>query len=90
MSKYYRNALKRVDTSRQAKVTSQLLAKYRAEYPFRLVRDKQHSPKPHLVHEGGLLKDRFASVPTSGGVEWFFTTDEDRKRFMKLYGGTEL
>lgn len=64
-----------------------MLRRFREQYPFRLIRDRQFSPKPHEVIG---LTGHYASFPMSGGVEWFFETDEDRKRFMKLYGGTEL
>ena len=65
-----------------------MLRKMRSKYPFRLVIDKQRSPKPPSIDKA--VYGDFAYMPMTDGNEWLFLTREARALFIQTHGGTIL
>ena len=83
MARQYANQFKRSSPE------SKLLAKWRGEYSFRLVREHSARPDPKEIQASGSFGD-FARSPRSDGDEWLFKTKEARDKFLAEYGGTQL
>lgn len=66
------------------------LRRLRAKYPFRLVIDKDKSPKPTAIDTPDKPYGEFGYHPMRDGNEWLFLTDEARARFQAKFGGTTL